>query len=418
MTRLAGLHRSFPTMTSPFRWIGRSRRRMQITGLILLAMVVGPPLWWKLQLTGLPDIGDPFDVKEFQAFSIPDDRNADVLYHRAANLLKPWQPGTRAPGNMLVPWSVAMPELRLWVEVNRDALAVYRQASERPDALGVIPKFHGYHDELWDMGGPLKVFELLALLEGSRLEDQGDMEGAWGWYRAILRTIHLVGLHGTVFRRSSAQQWHNELFIRLKDWSFDSRTTPAMLRRALDEVIACESLAPSDARPRGRTDAHATVVMVGPDPGLRYRTDPRVDRVDLQPVANMAPRARTEPTGDAAGDRPLAGVLRDASRESARARTRSVVDVRVLPLRTRGAGQCAPALAPVAGRLARFHHRRQLPVRELGLDRGPHDGTGEPSGAPDPPGRGALPTRPRHRTALAGGAGRSLPQEPALPGGR
>jgi hypothetical protein len=247
MTRLAGLQLSFPTITSPFRWIGRSRRRMRIAGLILLAMVVGPPLWWKLQLTGLPDIGDPFDVKAFRASTIPDDHNAYVLFHRAANLFKPWQPGTKAPGNMLVPWSVAMPELRLWVEVNREALAVYRQASERPDALGAIPEFHGYHDELWGMGGPLNLFKAMALLEGSRLEELGDMEGAWGWYRAILRTIHLVGLHGTVFRRSSAQQWHNELFIRLKDWSFDSRTTPALLRRALDDVIACESLAPSES---------------------------------------------------------------------------------------------------------------------------------------------------------------------------
>ena len=40
------------------------------------------------QLIGLPDVGDPFDVAAFRAFTIPDDRNAFVLYRRAATLLK------------------------------------------------------------------------------------------------------------------------------------------------------------------------------------------------------------------------------------------------------------------------------------------------------------------------------------------
>ncbi len=247
MTRLAGLHRSFPLLGWPVRWIGRSRRRIQVFSLILLTMIVGPPLWWQFQLTGLPDIGDPFDVEESRAFTIPDDRNAYVLYHRATNLFKPWPRGSKFPSNIKVSWSVAMPEIRRWLEENREALTVYREASARPDALGAIPRFNGYHDELWGMGGHLGIFEALALLEGSRLEEQGDMEGAWDWYRAILRTVHLVGMHGTVFRRTTAQRWHGELLIRLKDWSFDSRTTPAMLRKAIDDVIACEALAPSES---------------------------------------------------------------------------------------------------------------------------------------------------------------------------
>ena len=76
---------------------------------MLLAMVAGPPLWWRMQLLGLPDIGDPFDVKAFRAFTIPDDRNAYVLYRQAATRLKPWSAG-QAAGNMsLRPWSKANP---------------------------------------------------------------------------------------------------------------------------------------------------------------------------------------------------------------------------------------------------------------------------------------------------------------------
>ena len=52
-------------------------------------MIAIPPLWWATQLLGLPDIGEPFDVKAFQAFTIPDDRNAFVLYRQAMAVLKP-----------------------------------------------------------------------------------------------------------------------------------------------------------------------------------------------------------------------------------------------------------------------------------------------------------------------------------------
>ncbi len=103
MTRLAGVRRSFPTLTMPFRWIGKSRRRIWVASLILLAMVMGPPVWWTMQLLGLTDVGDPFDVQAFQAFTIPAERNAYVLYHQAATLLKPWdqfRKTIRQPANL------------------------------------------------------------------------------------------------------------------------------------------------------------------------------------------------------------------------------------------------------------------------------------------------------------------------------
>jgi hypothetical protein len=253
MTRLATLHRSFPTLMSlgaPLRWVGRSRRRLWGTALLTLAIIASPPLWWATQLAGLPDIGDPFDVAAFRAFTIPDERNAYVLYARAAQRLKPWAPRRTPAGGQadwLVSWSKLVPEARLWADENREALAIYRRGSELPDALGAFPKFQGDHEDLWGMAVSFQYFETLALLEGSRLEEQGDMAGAWGWYRAALRTIHHVGMHGTVFRRGIAQRWHMQLNSRLATWATDRRTTPLLLRQAIDDVTACESLAPSES---------------------------------------------------------------------------------------------------------------------------------------------------------------------------
>ena len=244
------LGRGFPTLNVLFGWVGKTPRRKRIAVAALAAIVAGPPLWWSIQLAGLPDIGEPFDVAAFRSFTIPEERNADPLYLRASRSLRRWGVRLSSSGGRLdglTRWAAADPELRGWAEENREALDLYRRASERPDCLGAVPRFTGYHQDLWGLGIPLEQLGLLALLEGSRLEEKGDMAGAWGWYRAVLRTIHHVGRHGTVERRAIAQGWYNDLLARLGTWSADPRTAPALLRRALDDAVACESLAPSEA---------------------------------------------------------------------------------------------------------------------------------------------------------------------------
>ena len=73
------------------------------------------------------------------------------------------------------------------------------------------------------------------------------MAGAWGWYRAVCcAPLHHIGMHGTVIRRLVVQHWDRQIFGPLEDWAADPRTTPAMLRQALDDVVACEVLAPSE----------------------------------------------------------------------------------------------------------------------------------------------------------------------------
>src|SRR5690348_5255258 len=92
MTRRAGLERSFPTflkLAEPFRWFIKSRRRVWCAVAIPFLTVMVLPVWWSVQLVGLPDTGEPFDVEAFRATSIPDDRNAFLIYRRAADVLKP-----------------------------------------------------------------------------------------------------------------------------------------------------------------------------------------------------------------------------------------------------------------------------------------------------------------------------------------
>ncbi|WP_165075635.1 hypothetical protein [Paludisphaera rhizosphaerae] len=249
MTQTATLQRRFPTffwMLGPFRWVAASRRRMLGTALVVLAIIAAGPIWWATQLLGLPDVGEPFDVEAFRSQTIPDDRNAFVLYRRAEGLLRPRsaEDGT-ATKSLIDPslWSAAKPEDRRWAELNRDALEMYRQATDRPDALDANHTRFPVNEEMTS----LRHFQSLASLEASRLEDQGDMAGAWVWLRANLRMTRLLAARGTQHRRSEAQAFHDLVRKRAAAWAADSRTTPEQIRQALDDVLACEAIVPSNA---------------------------------------------------------------------------------------------------------------------------------------------------------------------------
>jgi hypothetical protein len=268
--------RSFPTLrllAAPFRWFFRSRRRVLMSAAVLVAMIAALPVWWATQLMGLPDVGDPFDMREFRSFTIPDDRNAYVVYRQAVNRIRPIEEAlapsgvrvlsvlpmvssmleTQAPGGpkganieLLAPWSKADPRVRRWAEENGEALALYRRGADRPDAFNPDRADSGDRrtQKEWTV---FRSLHFLALLEASRLEERGDMAGAWGWYRTALRASYHYGLRGDRSQRLYADFWRNDILARATAWAADPRTTRAMVRQALDEVIACGVLAPSDA---------------------------------------------------------------------------------------------------------------------------------------------------------------------------
>jgi hypothetical protein len=250
MTQSSTMSRNFPTLrylAAPFRWLFGSRRRVMTAVAVLLAMIIAPPLWWSIQLWGLPDVGAPFEEEAFRSIRIPDDRNAFVLYRQAARVLKPLA-SSRKPSEMPLrqrgPWPKDEMEGLRWVEENRQAMTVYRQGTERPDALDLeLPTT----PQSWEIIIALRSLHVLARLEGTRLEHQGDMAGAWGWYRAALRATYHMCLRGSVGMRMNAQVAHGELREQVTQWAADPRTTPAMIRQALDDAIACEAFTPSDS---------------------------------------------------------------------------------------------------------------------------------------------------------------------------
>jgi hypothetical protein len=203
-------------------------------GLLLIAGVLEG--WRGACLIGLPDIGDPFDVAAFRAIRIPEDQDAILILRQAHEKL------TRMPGlpsavlrvGPVAGWSKSVPDLREWVMSNRAALEMFRDAAQRPDVNA------GYGRDLHQNYLNLSEFAWLVLLEASRLEEQGDMAGAWNWYRAFIQMKVHVMRRGSLFQRYVADRASSGLEQCIANWSSDGRTSVPMLRRALDDVRAAE----------------------------------------------------------------------------------------------------------------------------------------------------------------------------------
>ncbi|WP_422929307.1 hypothetical protein [Singulisphaera sp. PoT] len=233
----------------------RRRRRWALAALIVAWLAyIGVAAWRIRDLGDLPDIGVPFDMAAVGGpIRIADEDNAFVAYAEAASRLSqdPAHESTRTrmfvsvvEGNPSPPaWSSAPDELRRYVEANREALAIWRAGSGRRDGL-----YHQPGDLTFDSTMSLipdaVVMSALAALEGSRLEEAGEREAAWDWYRAILRCSRLVGRHGNLLQRDHGARIHAFASNRIVRWAADESLGAVPLRKALRDVQEADALTP------------------------------------------------------------------------------------------------------------------------------------------------------------------------------
>ena len=135
------------------------------------------------------------------------------------------------------PWSKATPELRDWAAANHHALELFRDASDRPD--GIVHRSFDRNSRRYFLN-QLGALTWLALLEASRLEEQGEMEAAWNWYRAVFRMKVHAMRRGSIFQRLVADNSCKWLHKRVASWAADRRTAVPLLRRALEDIKSGE----------------------------------------------------------------------------------------------------------------------------------------------------------------------------------
>lgn len=235
---------------APLHAVERTRGRKRAL-LLLLYLVIGvilATLFWRSQcLNALPDLGDPFDVSAFTNDAIPDTENAFTLYRQAIDRLgaKPVFVDTSRLGNVISGgWSKAEPEIQAWQEEHRPLLELWREASDRPKARPLAaahwlagPGSFSELTRMYDLGA-------LALLEAARLEEAGDFDAAWTHFRATLRASRHLLFHAPSDPAWTGRTLAEYTLGRLRTWATNSRLSPALLRRALDDLQEVSSMTP------------------------------------------------------------------------------------------------------------------------------------------------------------------------------
>jgi hypothetical protein len=223
-----------------------ARHRKASTAVLVILLASAPWVWWVTQLWGLPDIGDPFDVAAFEAVHVPDERNAFLVYVDATSMSnagwKRFQNVHRNASRGKVPleWAKADQPWRDHLADQRQALDLWRVGSERSDAMHEHPEGLTFHTII-DLTQRLRMLTRLAILEASRLEAEGDMAGAWGWYRAVFKSSRHAGRHGFLIERAIGAGMHKDASEPLTRWASDPRVDAPLLRRAIDDLIAIDA---------------------------------------------------------------------------------------------------------------------------------------------------------------------------------
>jgi hypothetical protein len=221
----------------------------------LLLIVASFGVWCWYSIHQIPEIGEPFDVRAFRRFSVPADKNAFTLYSQATHKLVELNAivgndSTRSTATwasldqvMQQGWPAANDDLRRWSEANRTALDLWRQGTERPEALPLRPSnVLGEMD--FTVEASCKDFVRLALLEAARAMAEGREADAWGWYRACLRCARHFAMHAPMLDRMFGVAFQAMAADAAPKWSSRSDVTAANLRTALGDAVSIQKMMP------------------------------------------------------------------------------------------------------------------------------------------------------------------------------
>jgi hypothetical protein len=197
----------------------------------------------------IPDLAEPFDVKAFEAYSLPAGKNADYLYLLAQRSLVKLdnKRGTfeatekSAQQAALAGWAEANPDVRKWLDANEKSLTAWKAGTTRADAIEVPLSEFSYLSEL-PVSNEARTFATLAFLKASKVTSEGQTADAWSWYRAALRYSRHLGMYGGIIERMVGARVYCLARDAILNWAARPEVSAADLRQALADVVAVDAM--------------------------------------------------------------------------------------------------------------------------------------------------------------------------------
>lgn len=244
-TPLSWLERLVFTLLIAWKQSKGWKRRGLALLYLTITVTVGVFIWRGVSLRRLPNAPEPFDLVKYGHVEVPDADNAMVAYRavfgRFGELDTKGYKVANAMAWYVSDWSSADPEVRRWAENYRAALEAWLPANDRSDSLLVQPEDLRMTTPQETLQS-LRPYACLALLEGSRLEQSGDLAGAWRMYRAVLRASRHAARHGGTIQRMIGGGILRQSRARIEPWIDRPGMTPELLRQAIGDVEACSAM--------------------------------------------------------------------------------------------------------------------------------------------------------------------------------
>jgi hypothetical protein len=210
--------------------------------LIFTAILVAPFIYRESRVSGIPDLGPPFDLEADGTIELAREDNA-LFDYRAAGTFVRDLPGAENDAYDAVRtkgWSEATDGLKAWVDSNRAALDLWKPATRKTDLLVHQPRELNIHALLPETQS-LRVFARVATIEAVRLESEGKFDEAWELHESTLRSSRHSGRHGCLIERLVGMALHSMAVQGIIRWSNDPRVTEQQLATALQAVTEIDA---------------------------------------------------------------------------------------------------------------------------------------------------------------------------------
>jgi hypothetical protein len=212
---------------------------------VVILVLAGLLMYRQSRLTGIPDIGDPFDLETVAAMEEDPADNAHADYEAAVSMLnRDFEPDYKEFDAILSGhWEQRTPECDQWLRDNEPALERWRQGTERAAYQRAPLKELTVENALVSVADS-QTFCRLATLKGLQAESAGDLDGAWHWHRAHFRFCRHVGMFGPPIERMLGAALHAGAADAIVRWAADDRLNGSQLAAALANVRRDYELTP------------------------------------------------------------------------------------------------------------------------------------------------------------------------------
>ena len=195
-------------------------------------------------LSGVSVIPEPFDAAEFVKWDVSDEENAFTDYILAAEMKKNVGTDTVPSSFDAVTsdgWSKSDEALITWMQNHREALNIWRRGTTRQKGRYISPQDLSV-TTLLPVVQEQRTFARLASMEFYRCLEQGELDEAYQWIRAIFRSGGHTTYRGCLIQGLVGNAIHAMASNSLQLWAENPLVTSEQLQAALAAVHSDEAL--------------------------------------------------------------------------------------------------------------------------------------------------------------------------------